>query len=532
MKLSFFGAARCVTGSCHCLDVNGKRILVDCGLQQGRDEIDNSSFPFEVGDIDVVLITHAHMDHSGRVPMLIRRGFRGRIITTRLTADLLDIMLEDSAHIQESDAEWKTRKAKRSGGAPVEPLYTVADARRVRDFLTVCEYGETVELCEGVTAEFVDAGHLLGSASVIVDAEEGGERRRIVFSGDLGNTDQPIIRDPSVITGADYVVMESTYGDHDRKDVWSYTDELAQIIDETIAAGGNVLIPAYAVGRTQEVLYFIHEIKERGMVRSDPDFPVYIDSPLAKRATTVFAGDLRGYLDDDAMELLGDTRLFSFPNLHMAETAEESKALNLDPVPKVIIAASGNCESGRIRHHLKHNLWRHESAVVLLGSQSRGTPGRAMLDGAKTVKILGEDIAVNAKVANFRGLNAHAYRSHLLVWIGAFTEQKPRHVFVVHGDPDVAPPFAEEVEKLGFEAHAPRYTEVYDLITNTCVEEGYQPRKGKDGAKAKTSAYDRLVSVGELVTAFIKRAKGKDNQTLANYTNQLKQLLEKWEKDS
>ena len=535
MKLSFFGAARCVTGSCHCLEVSGRRILVDCGLQQGRDEVDNRSFPFSVGDIDAVLITHAHMDHSGRVPMLIRRGFSGRIITTRLTADLLDIMLEDSAHIQESDAEWKTRKAKRIGGAAVEPLYTVADARHVRDFLTVCEYGQTIELCEGVTAEFVDAGHLLGSACIVVDAEEDGEKRRIVFSGDLGNVDQPIIRDPSEISGADYVVMESTYGDRDRKDVWSYTGELAQIIDETIAAGGNVLIPAYAVGRTQEVLYFMREIKEKGMVRSNPDFPVYIDSPLAKRTTTVFAGDLRGYLDDDALELMGDSaHLFSFSNLHMAETAEESKALNLDPVPKVIISASGSCDSGRIRHHLKHNLWRHESAVVLLGSQSWGTPGRAMLDGAKTVKILGEDIAVNAKVVNFKGLAAHADRAHLLAWIGGFTQPSPRQVFVVHGDPDVAPPFAEAVEKLGFEAHAPMYGEVYDLITNTCLERGYQPgrKSGKPVKEEKPSAYERLVSVGEQVTAFIKRARGKDSKKLARYADQLRQLLDKLEKDS
>ena len=528
MKLYFYGAARCVTGSCHCLEVNGKRILVDCGLQQGRDEISNAEFPFSVDAIDAVLITHAHIDHSGRVPMLIRQGFRGRIITSRLTADLLDVMLADSAHIQESDAEWKNRKAARSGAPLVEPLYTVADAARVREFLTICEYGETLDICEGVRAKFVDAGHLLGSACVIVDAEENGEKRRIVFSGDLGNVDQPIIRDPSPISGADYVVMESTYGDHDRKDVWSYTDELAQIIDETIAAGGNVLIPAYAVGRTQEVLYFIREIKKKGLVRSNPDFPVYIDSPLAKKTTTVFTGDLRGYLDEDAMELLGDSaHLFSFRNLHMTETVDDSKALNLNPTPKVIIAASGMCDSGRIRHHLKHNLWRHESAVVLLGSQSRGTPGRAMLDGAKSVKLLGEDIAVNAKIVNFKGLAAHADRTHLLEWIGGFTAPKPKHVFVVHGDPDVAPPFAEAVEKLGFAAHAPLYTEVYDLIGDAIAEQGYMPeRKGRTDTNA---AYKRLVALGETVVEFIKRSKGKDSKTIARYADQLRQLLEKWE---
>ncbi len=535
MKLSFFGAAQCVTGSCHCLDVNGKRILVDCGLQQGRDEVDNQSLPFLAGDIDAVLITHAHIDHSGRVPMLINQGFNGRIITTRQTANLLDIMLQDSAHIQESDAEWKNRKAARSGGAKVEPLYTVADAQRVREFLTTCDYDQKIEVCEGVTAEFIDAGHLLGSACVVVDAEEGGQHRRIVFSGDLGNVNQPIIRDPSPIPGADYVVMESTYGDRNHTEVWSYTDDLAEIIDKTIGRGGNVVIPSFAVGRTQELLYFIREIKDAGLVKSNPDFPVYIDSPLAKKATTIFTGDLRGYLDEEALELVQDgTHMFNFTNLRMTETSEESKALNLDPTPKVIISASGMCDAGRIRHHLKHNLWRAESTVVFVGFQGEGTLGRTLLEGAKKVKLFGEEIAVNAEMVNFRGLSSHADRDHLLAWIEGFKEPKPRHVFVVHGDREVAPYFAQSVAKLGLEAHAPQYTEVYDLITNTCLERGYLPeRKGKTAAGARASAaYERLVAVGEMVTAFIRRSKGRDNKTLARYAEQLRQLLEKWEKDS
>ena len=259
MKLSFYGADQCVTGSCHCLEVNGKRILVDCGLQQGRDEIDNQALPFAPNTIDVVLITHAHIDHSGRVPMLIRQGFSGRIITTRLTADLLDIMLADSAHIQESDAEWKNRKASRSGALAVEPLYTLEDAARVREFMTTCEYHQVIDLCEGVTAEFVDAGHLLGSASVIVTATEGNVTKKLVFSGDLGNVNQPIIRDPQLISGADYVVMESTYGDRNHTEVWSYTDELAAIIDENnfviVAAavkGGN-----YGILERSDIICFI-----------------------------------------------------------------------------------------------------------------------------------------------------------------------------------------------------------------------------------------------------------------------------------
>ena len=533
MKLSFFGADQCVTGSCHCLEVNGKRILVDCGLQQGRDEVSNAEFPFAASAIDVVLVTHAHIDHSGRIPMLIKQGFQGRILTTRLTADLLDIMLLDSAHIQEQDAEWKNRKGERSGAPHVDPLYTIEDASRVREFMTTCEYGEKVELCEGVTVEFVDAGHLLGSASIIVDATEGGVTKRLVFSGDLGNINQPIIRDPVHIHGADYVVMESTYGDRNHTEVWSYTDDLAQIIDETIARGGNVVIPSFAVGRTQELLYFIREIKDQGLVKSNPDFPVYIDSPLAKKATTIFTGNLHGYLDEDALALVQDgTHMFNFTNLRMTETSEESKALNEDHTPKVIISASGMCDAGRIRHHLKHNLWRPECTVVFVGYQGEGTLGRSLLEGTKSVKLFGEEIAVHAKIVNFQGLSSHADRDHLLSWISDFKEPKPQHVFVVHGDREVAPFLAQTIQGMGFTAHAPQYTEVYDLIADKVLATGYLPeRKAKSAATgAKSSAaYERLVAVGEMLMASIKRSKGRDNKSLAKFADQLRQLLEKWE---
>ncbi|MCI8841796.1 MAG: MBL fold metallo-hydrolase, partial [Oscillibacter sp.] len=361
MKLSFYGADQCVTGSCHCLEINDTRILIDCGLQQGRDEVSNGEFPFAANTIDYVLVTHAHIDHSGRIPMLIKQGFKGRILTTRLTAQLLEIMLLDSAHIQEQDAEWKNRKGERSGAPRTEPLYTVEDAERVKEFMVVCEYGELINLCEGVDIEFTDAGHLLGSAFVAMDLRENGVKKSIVFSGDIGNINQPVIRDPVQLAGADYVVMESTYGDRNHPESWGYTDELARIIDETMARGGNVIIPSFAVGRTQELLYFIREIKEQHMVSSCPDFPVYIDSPLAKKATSIFDGDLRGYMDHDAVWLVRKgTNMFRFPNLHATETSEESKALNEDRTPKVIISASGMCDAGRIRHHLKHNLWRPE----------------------------------------------------------------------------------------------------------------------------------------------------------------------------
>ena len=531
MKLSFYGADQCVTGSCHCLEVNGKRVLIDCGLQQGRDEVSNAEFPFAANAIDAVLITHAHIDHSGRVPMLIKQGFQGRILTTRLTADLLDVMLADSAHIQEADAEWKNRKAERSGAPKVEPLYTVADAERVREFMTTCEYDREVEVVPGVKAVFTDAGHLLGSACITVTATEGDVTKTIVYSGDLGNINQPIIRDPVHLESADYVVMESTYGDRNHKEVWSYTDDLAAIIDETIAKGGNVVIPSFAVGRTQELLYFIREIKDAKLVKSDPDFPVYIDSPLAKKATTIFTGDLRGYLDEDALELVQDgTHMFNFTNLRMTETSQESKELNFDTTPKVIISASGMCDAGRIRHHLKHNLWRPESTVVFVGFQGEGTLGRALLNGVKSVKMFGEEIAVNARIVNYQGLSSHADRDHLLEWIGAFKAKKPQHVFVVHGDREVAPYFAKSITQLGFTAHAPQYTEVYDLIADQVEEVGYLPeRKVKASFTKSSAAYERLVAVGQMVVEFIRRSKGKDNKTLARYADQLRQLLDKWE---
>ena len=533
MKLSFYGADQCVTGSCHCLEVNGKNILIDCGLQQGRDEVNNEALPFHPGSIDFVLITHAHIDHTGRVPMLVKQGFQGRIVATRLTADLMDIMLQDSAHIQESDAEYKNRKNRRAGRPEEEPLYTVADAQRVPEFIDTCEYDQPVHLCDGVDAVFIDAGHLLGSASIRLTLTEGGQTKTIVFSGDIGNVDQPIIRDPQFFTGADYVVMESTYGDRNHTEVWSYTGQLAQIIDETLGKGGNVVIPSFAVGRTQELLYFIREIKDQGLVTSVPNFPVYVDSPLAKSATTIFCGDLRGYLDQDALELVKDgTHMFNFPGLHLTETVDESKSLNEDHTPKVIISASGMCDAGRIRHHLKYNLWRADSAVVFVGFQSPGTLGRTLLDGTPSVKLFGEDVAVRAKVVNFQGLSSHADHDHLLDWIGHFKEPKPQHVFVVHGDREVAPVFAQTVSQLGFTAHAPQYTEEYDLLTCTQLAAGYLPQRKTrtfEGAPRTSAAYQKLVQLGDSLVGLIRRSKGRDNKTLAAFAEALRKVMEKFE---
>lgn len=431
MKLSFYGADQCVTGSCHCLEVNGRRILVDCGLQQGRDEVSNDAFPFAANDIDFVLVTHAHIDHTGRIPMLVKQGFQGRIVATRLTADLMDIMLQDSAHIQESDAEWKNRKAERSGAPRVEPLYTIEDAQRVSQYMTTCEYNQPLDLCEGVRVEFVDAGHLLGSASILVTATEGGITKQIVFSGDIGNVDQPIIRDPTYLTGADYVVMESTYGDRNHKNESTSTEELAEAVAYSHARGEKVIIPAFAVERTQEVLYCLHMLNSQGKLPED--MPVFVDSPLAIRATEIFERN-RELFDEDAKALLGSgDDPFSLPNLHYTLSTAESQAINEISGPAIVISASGMCNAGRIKHHLKHNIWRPGASVVFVGYQAVGTPGRKLVEQAKKITLFGEDMEVKARIFTINGFSGHAGQSQLLDWLAPLTGNGTQ-VVLVHGE--------------------------------------------------------------------------------------------------
>ncbi len=528
MKLTFFGAAKAVTGSCHCLEVNGKRILIDCGLQQGRDERDNRALDFAPGYIDYVIVTHAHIDHTGRIPLLVKQGFHGRIVTTRLTGQLMSIMLRDSAHIQESDAQWQNQKGRRAGRAPVEPLYTIADAENAMGLVETYEYGEMVDLFEGVRLRFTDAGHLLGSACAELWLTEEGGTRKIVFSGDLGNVDQPIIRDPQPIDEADYVVMESTYGDRLHEPPESYTEALAQIIDETFEKGGNVIIPSFAVGRTQELLYFMREMKEEGMVKSHPDFRVCVDSPLANEATRIYSGNLHGYLDEDAIEALKGGALFQFPGLTLTETSEESKALNLDTSSKVIISASGMCDAGRIRHHLKHNLWRKECVVVFVGYQAEGSLGRALLEGAKSVKLFGEEIAVNARIVNFKGLSSHADRDHLLAWAKHYAP-KPRHIFVVHGEASVTEIFAQKLRDAGLAAHAAEYEEVYDLAADRMLSAGV-PLPPKPVSASGSPAYRKLEAAGQDLMEAIRHNKGGTNKDLAQFEKELMALIQKWDR--
>jgi metallo-beta-lactamase family protein len=532
MKLVFYGADREVTGSCHCIEACGKRILVDCGLYQGESEDENARLPFYPSQIDAVLITHAHIDHSGRLPLLVKNGYFGKIFATGATCDLLSIMLRDSAHIQMVDALNANRRGRREGREPLSPLYTIEDAEATLQRFAPCVYGETVQLFDGIRFRMADAGHLLGSASIEMWITENGETRKIVFSGDIGNLNQPIIRDPQYLTEADYVVMESTYGNREHETIADYIPKLAEVFDKTFAAGGNVVIPSFAVGRTQELLYYIREMKEKKLVKSAPDFPVYVDSPLATEATKIYSGDLTGYADDDTVNIIrGGFRPLEFSNLHTCSTTEESRALNNDATPKVILSSSGMCEAGRIRHHLKYNLWRPECSIVFVGFQAEGTLGRMLVDGVKQVKLFGEPIAIKAQIYNFKALSGHADRSGLLKWIGSFRE-KPKRVFIVHGEQFTAEDFAEELRRRDFDAYVPNFEAVADLRNNRIDDEGIAPEKRRPirGAGKATSSFGRLISAGQRLMRVIQRNEGCANKDLAKFADQILSLCDKWDR--
>jgi len=531
MKLTFFGAAKEVTGSCYLLETGGYRILIDCGLQQGQDEKNNQELPFAPGSIDHVILTHAHIDHSGRLPLMVKQGFKGQIHTTRATEDLIAIMLRDSAHIQEMDAEWRNKKGVRAGEVAAVPIYTIQDAEATLKLVVPCSYQERLKIGNGVEAEFTDAGHLLGSASVTLWLTEGGVTKSIVFSGDIGNPGRPIIRDPQYLKSADYVVMESTYGDRNHEKAGEYVEQLAGIIAATIKKGGNVVIPSFAVGRTQELLYIIREIKERKLVACCQDFPVYVDSPLALAATRVYDGDLTGYADEETLAILQrGFRPLQFENLHVTETADESKALNVDTTPKVIISSSGMCEAGRIRHHLKHNLWRADSAIIFAGYQANGTLGRILMDGVKKVKLFGEEIAVKAAMYSFQGLSAHADKDGLIKWISSF-ETNP-HVFVVHGENDVALGFTKLLMGMGLTAVTPNFKSEYDLLTGTCVVEGIPEEQIRTTAEHQVHVspnVSRLITSVQRLQEVVKNNENGANKDLARLADQINALIEKWQ---
>ena len=531
MKLTFVGAAHEVTGSCHYLEVNGKNILVDYGMEQGVDAFENVKLPVDEACVDYVLLTHAHVDHSGMLPRLYARGFRGQVLTTDASADLCEIMLRDCAHIQEMEAEWKNRKAKRRAGTPlVEAEYTMEDAEGLLKRIVPCHYGDVIEVCDGVKIRFTDIGHLLGSASIEVWLTEGDVNKKIVFSGDIGNKEQPLLRNPRYTEEADYVVMESTYGDRlhsaERPD---YVGELAKIIQETFDRGGNVVIPSFAVGRTQEILYFIRKIKTDGMVTGHGNFPVYVDSPMAVHATSIFQDNTVECYDAEAMALVKQgINPISFPGLKLSITSDESKAINFEETPKVIISASGMCEAGRIRHHLKHNLWRPESTILFVGYQAVGTLGRAIVEGAEEVKLFGEPIEVRAEIRKIAGLSGHADKDGLIEWITAFKE-KPRKVFVVHGEDNVCTSFVEcLMVEHGIKAYAPYSGTVFNLASGKLEYEA-EARMLKKKEKPATGVYARLLAAGQRLLAVIKKNEGSSNKDMAKFADQITSLCDKWE---
>ena len=529
MKLKFIGACHEVTGSCTYLEVGGMKILVDFGMEQGVDQFENAVIPCAPSMIDAVLLTHAHIDHSGLLPLLYAGGFQGEIHATQATCNLCEIMLRDSAHIQEFEAEWRNRKGKRQGKDEFVPLYTMQDAEGAIKAFVPHNYDEIFTLFEGVEVRFVDAGHLLGSASIEVWVTENEKTKKLLFSGDIGNLNQPLIRDPSYIDDADFVIMESTYGDRLHDTPPDYVVSLAKIINETFSRGGNLVIPSFAVGRTQELLYFIRQIKERKLVTENPNFEVYIDSPLAIEATSIFNRNKECCFDEEAIDYVHKgINPISFTGLNVAVTSDESKAINFDAKPKIIISASGMCEAGRIKHHLKHNLWREDSTVLFVGYQAANTLGRNLLNGAKTVKLFGEEIAVKAKIQTLQGLSGHADLIGLIKW--AESINNPRKIFVVHGEATVCDSFVQTLKDKGMDAYAPYSGTEYDLIEERFTIEA-QPivieRKTPD---KPSSVYTRLVAVVDRLTSLVKKSKGRTNKDLARLADRLTEICDKWEK--
>lgn len=467
MKITFYGAARTVTGSCHMVETNGVKFLVDCGMFQGRltEQILNyEEFPFNINEVDFVILTHAHIDHSGRIPKLYKQGYKGTIYATTATSDLCTIMLPDSGYIQEKEIEWVNKKRMRAGKKPSEPMYTAQDAMDSLKLFNGIEYNQAVKINENLWFKLIDAGHMLGSSIVEIYLTEDGKEEKLVFTGDLGNLNMPIIKDPEYIKEADYLVTESTYGDRLHGEIEDQSSKFIDIILKTVERGGNLIIPSFAVGRTQEILYEINKYAGvKGLAEKLKRIPVYVDSPLAVNATKIFEENPE-YYDDEALRYLlkGDNPL-EFDSLHFISTADESKALNEDTTPKIIISASGMCEVGRIKHHLKHNLFRPECTVLFVGFQAEGTLGKKILSGEKMVKIFGEEIAVNADIEYLDAFSGHADKNGLINWISKI-EKKPKNIFIVHGEYNAQQSFKDAIyEKFHITSVIPGLGESYTL---------------------------------------------------------------------
>ncbi len=528
MNITFLGAARGVTGSCHMVEACGKKFLVDCGMFQGtltEQLLNYDEFPFNVSDIDFVILTHAHIDHSGRIPKLYKEGYKNPIYATKATCDLLTIMLPDSGHIQEKEIEWVNRKRLRAGKKATNPLYTAQDGIDANKLFEKVEYNEKVDVGEGLSFRMVDAGHMLGSAIVEVWVGEEGKTHKIVFSGDLGNTDMPIIKDPEIVEEADYIVLESTYGGRFHGKIEDQSAELLSIIIDTIDRGGNVVIPSFAVGRTQEMLYEINKYVENNedYIHKLANIPVYVDSPLAVNATKIFEKNPECYNEDALKYLIKGDNPLNFKNLHFVTSPEESKAINEDKTPKIIISASGMCEVGRIKHHLKHNLWRPESTILFVGYQAEGTLGKRILSGEKLVKIFGEEIGINADIRYLDAFSGHADQKGIFNWLETF-KTKPNKIFLVHGEYTGQLELQNELQKVfDIECVVPERNDSYSL-DDKCIKQ-----KGNlKYISTRFEVLELLAYLKEDIDDMTNTVKAEIKQNTEE--NELKELREKLER--
>jgi metallo-beta-lactamase family protein len=482
MKVKLMGAARTVTGSCYILEAAGRRFAIDCGMHQGNAEIENRNWDVDIYDprsIEFILMTHAHMDHSGLLPRLVQKGFHGKVYMTPPTRDLLRIMLLDSAHIQEMEALWKSRKRLRHGDENITPLYTQGDAEAAFPLFSPVTYDKAFSPCPGITATFRDAGHILGAAMVELSVAENGAQSRVVFSGDIGRSAQLLMRDPTTIEEADFLFMESTYGNRNHKDESGSLNELAEAVAYSYQRGEKVIIPAFAVGRTQEMIYSLHLLAKDGHLPKD--MPVFVDSPLAIQATEIFRKS-RDYMDGETKALLanGEDPL-TVPGLRYTLSTQESMEINAVRGPAIVISASGMANAGRIKHHLRHNLWRRGASIVFVGFQAQGTTGRKIIDGAQKVRIFNEDIAVQAKIFTINGFSAHAGQDQLIDWLGRF-QTKEMRLFLIHGEYSAQQELAGLIKaRLGMEAAIPDYLEEITLspgseLTRVAYPEKAAPR--------------------------------------------------------
>lgn len=527
MKMTFIGATHEVTGSCTYMEACGKRLLIDFGMEQGEDKFENVQIPVPPSSIDFVLLTHAHIDHSGLLPLLYAGGFKGEIHATVATSHLCDVMLRDSAHIQEFEAEWRNRKGKRKGDEEYIPLYTMNDAVGVIKLFVPHKYDIEFEISKGIKVKFTDAGHLLGSSSIEITLTENNITKKIVFSGDIGNVNQPLIRDPKYISDADYVVMESTYGNRNHDMSVEYVKALTDILQRTFDRGGSVIIPSFAVGRTQEILYFIRQIKSESLIKNYNNFPVYVDSPLAIEATNIFLNNKESCFDEESLKFVKKgINPIGFEGLITAVTSDDSRAINNDNRPKVIISASGMCEAGRIKHHLKHNLWKKENTILFVGYQASNTLGRSLIEGTKKVKLFGETVQVSAEICKLSGISGHADYNGLMKWIKSI--KNPKRVFINHGEEIAVEALAKEIhDNLNLNVYAPYSGAEFDLAENKITVDA-KPVIIHHEKHANTSVYNELVSASERLYNLIKSNSGRTNKDMRQLTEAINKLCEDW----